>query len=70
MNYRFRLLHETLWAVLITAIVALCMELMVVDFNAIEDWRIWATAIAGGVVRPVAAAIVSKLSGELIVQRT
>lgn len=62
MKYNYKLLEEALWAGAIAAGLLILQTLVLFDPSAIHDWRQWAITLAGGSVRAIAGAIVSKLT--------
>lgn len=60
MAYNFKAYEEAIWFVVVTAAIQVFTVLVDFDPETIIDWKSWAIALGGGVVRAVAAAIIAK----------
>lgn len=60
MAYNFKAYEEAIWFVIVTAGIQVAQVLVDFDPEVITDWKAWVIALAGGVVRAVAAAIIAK----------
>lgn len=56
MTYRFKPLDELYWSVLTAGSIVLLTALVTLDPEAVADWRSWAVALGGGIVRASAGA--------------
>lgn len=61
MTYRFKPLPELYWGVVIAAALVLLQGLVTLDPERITDWRTWAIALGGGMVRAAAGAAIDYL---------
>lgn len=69
MDYKFKLVQELAWMVFVAVVVSLFTALVSFDAALITDWRVWATGIFSGIVRAVAAVVVSNLTGKFIFEK-
>lgn len=56
LTYRFKPLPELGWAVLTAVLLVLLPALVALDPEKITDWRTWAVALGGAVLRAAAGA--------------
>lgn len=61
MTYRFRPLPELYWGVVVAASLVLLQALLTLEPEQVTDWRVWAVALGGGVVRAAAGAALDYL---------
>ncbi len=61
MRYEFKHWPELLWGLAVAVMLGLAQMLIAFDPTTVEDWRLWAISLAGGVVRVFAGYIIAKL---------
>lgn len=69
MRYDFKPLPELYWGVTIAAALVLLQALVTLDPEAVTDWRIWAVALGGGMVRAAAGAALDYLRRSVVSQQ-
>lgn len=62
MSYRFKVLEEAVWAGVVSASLVVLQVLSTLDPATVTDWRTWGFALAGGMIRAAAGAMLAYAS--------
>lgn len=59
MQYKFKAVEEAFWVIVVAVAFALAQALLTFEPEKITDWRTWAIALAGSLVRAAAGALLA-----------
>jgi hypothetical protein len=65
-TYRFKPWQELFWGVLVAGAVVLLLELVGIKPEAVTDWKSWAVALGGGMVRAMAGAALDYIRRSMV----
>lgn len=66
MTYKFRPWQELFWGVMVAGAVVLLLELVGLQPEAVSDWRTWAVALGGGMIRAMAGAALDYIRRSIV----